>query len=279
MADYRLNFPFANGRAVITLDQFLTNPTGKGSSMMARRKEIKADLEKRYYALIKNCPKNMLNYKIFVDKKKEVYIFYFQIPSESFDNFFYDVVLQFVPEDKKAMKFGTINDYGIDFFSNSPHMTYTYTYVLNKNGIIVDWMKKKYSPIALKKAPQTTNPVELFGFEKSCYYACMYINERKLHVKEHIIKSAIPFDSSAKNSILNAVIDQETKALQYNILKKKTSESKRKAKEKKMTSISNSEMQQQKKKDAKKSGFKPLVKNTKKKPSMKSKQFKSVFKK
>jgi len=223
-----LNFPIFNGRTIITLDQFLTNPSGKGSSMFGKREEIKKNLNLRYYSLLKNSTKNgTFTYKVYIDKN--VYFFWFKIPSETYKEITYDVVLEFVPTDKKQEKFSTINDYSINFFSNSPHMMFTYTYVLNQERLLVDMLKStKYSKEALKNRPKVTNPVEIFGFEKSCYYACKYIMEKKLYTKSEIERNATEITKTTRVELLNSIMSQESKYLQYETIKKKITDAKRK---------------------------------------------------
>jgi len=226
-----LNFPIFNGRTIITLDQFLTNPTGKGSSFMSKRLEVKKNLDMRYYKLLKESTKNgNFTYKVYIDK--DVYFFWFKIPSETYKEIYYDVVLEFVPTEKKMEKFSTINDYSINFFSNSPHMMFTYTYVLNQERLLVDMLKStKYSKQALKDRPKVTNPVEIFGFEKSCYYACKYINEKKLYTKAEIERNATQITKTTRVELLNSIMSQESKYLQYEAVKKKYADEKRKERE------------------------------------------------
>jgi len=268
-----LNFPILNGRTIITLDQFLTNPTGKGSSMMGKREEIKKNLNAKYYSLLKNSTKNgTFSYKVYIDKN--VYFFWFKIPSETYKEIYYDVVLEFVPTDKTQEKFSTINDYSMNFFSNSPHMMFTYTYVLNQEHLLVDMLKStKYSKEALKNRPKVTNPVEIFGFEKSCYYACKYINEKKLYTKSEIERNSTEITKTTRLELLNSIMSQESKYLQYEAVKKKYADLKRKEREAKARN-SNTQYNQAVQKAAAK---KPSTSKTinKKKAS----GFKSVFSK
>jgi len=226
-----LNFPIFNNRTIVTLDQFLSNPTGKGTSMMAKRENIKKDLESRYYKLLKNSTKNgNFTYKVYIDK--DSYFFWFKIPSETYKEIYYDVVLEFLPEDKKQEKFTTINDYSMNFFSNSPHMMFTYTYVLNEEHLLVEMLKStKYSKEALKHRPKVTNPYEMFGFEKSCYYAAMYIKEKKLYNKTDIARNATEITKTTRLELLNSIMSQESKFLQYETVKKKYADAKRKERE------------------------------------------------
>ena len=154
-----LNFPILNNEVKITIQDFLNNPAGKGTSMMGKREEIKKNLNLRYYELMKKY--QTFNYEVYQDK--DSYFFYFKIPSESYSEIKYDVVLEFIGN-KKIKDSNNILDYSMHFFSNSPHMTFTYTYSLNQNGLLVRLLKDtKYSKAALKNPPSVRNPYEMFG--------------------------------------------------------------------------------------------------------------------
>lgn len=223
---FDLPFPFLHSRAQIYLDNFINNPQGKGSSYGGRRKSIKEDLAARYTNILQKNNGELL-YKIFYNEKTKNYFFYFKIPSETFEKFYYDVVLEFVPDNKEAETNSTIYEYSMNFFSNSPHMMMTYTYVLNKNKVIVEFLKPKYSKRALTQAPVLTNPVEQFGFEKSCYYAALYIRDKKMYIKEWIKDNSLPFDSSNKIKLLDSIMSQDQKFAQYQELKRKADLKKR----------------------------------------------------
>jgi len=116
-------------------------------------------------------------------------------------------------------------------------MMFTYTYVLNQENILVNMLKTtKYSKQALKDRPKVTNPVEIFGFEKTCYYACKYIMEKKLYTKSEIEKNSTEITKTTRVDLLNNIMSQESKYLQYETVKKKYADlrkEERKAKAKK----------------------------------------------
>jgi len=118
-----LNFPILRGRTIISLKQFLQNPTGRGSSMMGKREEIKKNLQARYYELLKKH--KGFRYVIYQDGDN--YLFYFKIPSETYDELLYDVVLEFIPVNINPKTESYIREYSMNFYSNSPHMTFTYS--------------------------------------------------------------------------------------------------------------------------------------------------------
>jgi hypothetical protein len=270
----KLKFPFFGQRAILTLEGFLTNPTGKSTSMMASRKRIKDNLDNHYYKLLKKHKD--FKYVVYIDSY--AYLFHFKIPSETFDELYYDVVLEFLPHEKKMQGFSTINDYSINFFSNSPDMMFTYDYVLKENDIYIPFLQNagKYSSKAMKTRPKTRNPVELFGFEKSCYYAAMYISTHKLTTKKMLDKVGIKSNKLVSTKFLNSVMSQELKLNEYNKFKKLEQEKKRKERE-----ANRKKKEAENKKNNKRVG--PIQRN-KKKSGFKSttarhKAFKGVVKK
>ena len=179
----KINLPFINNRVVLTFHQLVQNPTGKQSAYMASRERIKLDLESRYYKLLKKVKGNF-NFNLYVDKNN--YLFHFKIPSEKFDDLFYDVLINFIPIDVENEKSNMLNNYSVKLFSNSPAFTFTYTYVLNMNGLLIPFIKSKCNKLALTKRPRIKNPVEQYGFEKSIYFASLFIKENKLLFKESL---------------------------------------------------------------------------------------------
>ena len=62
-------------------------------------------------------------------------------------------------------------------FSNSPNFTFTYAYVFNKEGFVIDWMKSRMSQRSLNEEPVKRNPDQGFGFEKSIYFSILFFQE------------------------------------------------------------------------------------------------------
>jgi hypothetical protein len=217
---------------VLTLHSLLTNPTGKHTAYMSSRARIIEDLQYRYAKLINKYKK--FEFKIY--KKSKDYVFIFKIPSETHDDFFYDVVIEFTPSVKDTEKDRTLNRYQLHLFSNSPNFTFTYTYVLNKNDILVKFMKPKCSPEALKDAPKVRNPVEAYGFEKSCYYACHFIKDMGLTNKFDIDQNLFLF---SQGKLMRTIASQEDKLKEYNLVKssKKAKSSVSSATKKKKTTV------------------------------------------
>ena len=245
----------------LNLKQLLTNPTGRYSAYMSARYKIIEDLNNRYGKLIKKHSK----FKFHIYKQKTSYIFWFRIPSENFDKLFYDVFIEFKPNIHCISDY-TIENYDIKLFSNSPAFMFTYTYVLNDNKMIVQGLKDKCSKEALKNPPTMKNPVEVYGFEKSCYFACKFISDNKLINKNELEQNK---KNITKEIIRDKCKSQEEKLIEYNKVKRENQKS-RTTKEENTNSINNSSSENKKNKQILKAKvIKPITKANKKTKTVK----------
>jgi hypothetical protein len=246
-----------NGKP-LTLHQLLQNPSGWGTAFLARRDEIKANLEARYYKILK---KHATDIKLVIYTIGKQYLFHFEFPSESLEKIIYDVCLLFIPNDADDEKSRTLSNYQLKMFSNNPASTFFYTYVLNNGGLLIDFLKAKCSDIALKKPPKIRNPVETMGFDKSIYFSCLYIREHRLYEKTNINRYNKKWD---KKSFLKNIKDQETMIKEREIEKKKQEEKKKKEKKNEIIKKNNKKINEenQKKLDERNNkGVKPGTKS------------------
>lgn len=207
---------------IITMKNLLQNPSGTQSAYFARRDLIIANLEDRYYKLAKV---KKLNLDIYTDKGD--YFFHLKVPSEKFtEDLEYDVVLQFIPVGGSTGDM-TISNYTIKMFSNSPNFMFTYAYVFNKDGVLVDFTKKKLSEQCLRDEPKVKNPLQSYGFEKSVYFSLLYLKENRLTYKSSLAQ-AKKLDTK---SILKNIVSSEDKLKEYNILDAKEKEERKKQRE------------------------------------------------
>lgn len=161
----------------ITLRSYLNNPVGKSSASVARRDVIKRDLEKRYYALYKSA-KDKFKLKVYIDSQGNYY-HHFKIPSEFYysKGLAYDVVIKFnIPTGGGKLDY-TLSRYQLSLFSNSPNFLFTYAYVYNQDGNLIPFLNRKIGQKALTERPRKRNPNEDHGFEKSVYFAILYIRD------------------------------------------------------------------------------------------------------
>lgn len=159
----------------MTLNDYLTNPMGKGNAVIPYKFIITQDLEIRYEKLIQK--KGIVATPYIVDGE---YAIHFIVPSESERNNTYDVVLLFDESESNIIDEALFRNYNLLFFSNCPSFNYTYAYVYNKEGLIIPYLKDKYDGITLKQAPVMRNPQEIKSFEKSTYFACLYLKKNPL---------------------------------------------------------------------------------------------------
>ena len=209
----------------MTLQELIMNPTGKRSAYVASRSMIKESLTHKYNALIMIHKK--FDYKIY--KQNDIYYFHYKIPSETYKQVLYDVIVEFYPDpdEPNCTEDKTTNRYLLKVFSNSPSFMFTYTYVVNENNLLADGTKKFCSKEALKSRPVVRNPVESYGYEKSVYFACLDIINKRLYEKKTIDKMLFKMknDTFGKN-----IMTQENKLIEYNKNKNQARKIKKKAK-------------------------------------------------
>ena len=214
----------------LTLQQLISNPTGKNTAYTASRAMIKESLVNKYNTMM-YFSKNKLKYKIY--KVNDDYIFHYKIPSETFrDDLEYDVIIQFYPDPDKpdCVEDRNTNRYFLKIFSNSPNFTFTYTYVVYKNGMLASGMDKFCNKEALQSAPVVRNPVETYGYEKTVYFACLHIINNKLYEKHTIDRTLFKM---RKDTFDNTVASQNYKLAEYNKLKTRSANIKKKIKKQK----------------------------------------------
>ena len=203
----------------MTINDLLINPLGKGSAVGAARSAIIADLDNRFLKVMLNN-NNRMEVRCF--KNKDDYLIKVKVPAEKYSGLYYDVLLKFTPyspnkEDLDVIKNDrSLNRYRLRLFSNSPNFMFTYTYVLNKYDMIVPIIKHKCSNTALTTPPAIKNPVESYGFEKSCYFACKYLKQMGYLNKLVIEQNLYRFDLV---KLQTSIKSQESKMKEYNMYK------------------------------------------------------------
>ena len=98
--------------------------------------------------------------------------------------------------------------------------------------MLIDILAIKCNKKALTQEPQVRNPIESLGFEKSCYFAALYLREQRLLFKSVIEQNLSIWD---EKKFLASIKTDEQKLAEYNKAKKKKTENKRKEKKKKTT--------------------------------------------
>lgn len=202
---------------VMTMKQFLQNPSGSYSASFARRDLIIANLEDRFAKLYKNR-KSDFKLIVFRGTNKNDFFFYIKVPSEKYDKLTYDVVIQFSPINMNALSATTIDNYSVKVFSNSLNFTFTYCYWYNQDDIIITQLKDKFSPKAMTDKPVVKNNEGIYGFEKSVYFAMLYIKYNELNKKSNILKALN--NNMTITKLKPSIKSANSKIIEYNITKK-----------------------------------------------------------
>lgn len=146
-----------------TIGEFLNSPFGIPDQ------ETYAKLEKKYKEAKR--PVSVHAYTILDD----AYFLHLKIPSESHQDKSYDVVLQFFTNDNDVKKSSSLQNYYIQFFSNSPSFIYRYAVLYKQKGYMIDSLQKKMDPKYADTLPEKTNKDLKLTFDKSLFMACYYL--------------------------------------------------------------------------------------------------------
>lgn len=212
---------------IITMKDFLSNPTGKGSASFTRRDIVKENLLQRYIKLLENT-KNGINMKCYNDKGS--YIFHIKMPSETYGNQLkYDVVLQFIPIGNVTKNDTTILNYSMKMYSNSPQFMFTYAYVFNRDKLIPKELLSKLSKESLRKEPKIRNPFHTYGFEKSIYFSLLFIKRAGYDRKSVLQSNSIKL-KSFKDQVTKNVVHSERTLEENRRLKRLAEDKKREQK-------------------------------------------------
>jgi hypothetical protein len=205
-----------------TLKEYLENPMGKGSTAIPNKQLIKDDLTRRYKTLKK---KKKFRYTVYKDKDE--YYFHIIVPSESERDNTYDVVLYFTMGEEDFKYDNFLKRYYVKFFSNCPSFIYSFAYVFNEYGFLIENLANKYTDLVLGNMPIIRNPGEIVSYEKSLMFACLFVDEGfTLKNKMYLNQIAKPFNIKEFNdSIRNTdKIEFEIKSETAKLREKKKQE-------------------------------------------------------
>ena len=96
----------------------------------------------------------------------------------------YDVVIRFFTDNPEVAKQNHLRNYFIQFFSNSPSFMYQYAYLYNKEGFLIEALYNKLDPGYIDTPPEKTNKDMVMGYDKSIYFACRFLTDKKFRYLE-----------------------------------------------------------------------------------------------
>ena len=162
----------------MSLMKYVSNPTGKGSAYVANRSAIKNGLNMEYIRLLREYRRAF--YAVpYICTNGDV-LYHVKVPSQFYkDNkISYDVLflLKYDPNIRRPNRM-------LQLYSNSPSFIFTYCYVYNQDGLIIEDLKSKLPNEALTKFPEVRNPIGSYGYEKSTYIRSQIFNRWWLSIR------------------------------------------------------------------------------------------------
>jgi hypothetical protein len=139
------------------------------------------------------------------------------MPSETTPKLYYDVMIEFTGEDNLDYTMPKLDNYKVRFFSNDPNFTFTFAYVYNKQGLIIQDLKKKLSAQSITDKPKVTNPNKVVGWVKVFYFAYLYMVDHGLFNKLNWLNAYTL--QSQLTTCISKVMDAQKKLVQVQSLK------------------------------------------------------------
>lgn len=194
------------------IDDYIKHPAGKGA-IIPGKDIIITNWDYRFELLQKN-KEDELTCSIYTNGTNVYY--HFIIPTENKDRKnTYDIILKFKQTKDSDKSDTSYRQYEIEFFSNCPSFTYGYAYVANLNGYLIKEFADKYDEKVLKYPPVSKNPGLIFGYEKSIYFACKYLLDKKVMLmKSYVEANSKPMTKEFVKSIrhMNVIEEEYAKA-------------------------------------------------------------------
>ena len=156
----------------ITLDDYIKNPMGEGSSVFTQR-EIFRNLYSDKFDKLMVREVGKIIYHLY--REDDGYVAHFRIPSEAIANFYYDVILEFTSKDTAIQNEKTLKNYNVKFFSNDPAFTYTFAHAFLKQGLLIKDLEPKMIKATVTDVAKVKNPKSNIGYVKTIYFAYLYM--------------------------------------------------------------------------------------------------------
>lgn len=182
---------------------YISNPLGAKNTVFSSR-EMYKNLYTNKFNLIMLRENGKIDYKLYKDKNN--YYIHLKIPSEQIKEFYYDIVIQFVPQKSSELEM-SLDNYVAKYYSNDPSFVFTFAHAFIENNMFITDLKPKMSKLAVKKVAQEKNPDNQIGYVKTLYFAYLFMKSRGLFRKVHYT-AAEKYD---KKVLLSNIIDADEK--------------------------------------------------------------------
>ena len=194
-------------RLKYTLDDYIANPSGKGSSVIQNRNSLKQTYQTELSSLESRMGKITQEIYKGGGNSASTYSIRFKVPSNSTKGFYNDVVFEFIHNNGDSSNERTIRKYYIKFFSNDPNFIYTYAYTYKTHGVLIPELEKKLPFRSITQKPTTRNPDNAMGYNKDIFFCYLVMEREGLFYKDNLNRVA----KSGGISALAAKIDSYSK--------------------------------------------------------------------
>lgn len=162
----------------LTFDEYIKNPSGKGSSINTSRDTTAQFYQTKYDALV--ARDGLVKYEVY-RTASDVYYIHFHIPSNSTKGFFYDTVVELNPSNTTTK--GNLKSYFVRFYANDPNFNFTHAHAYYTHGLIIPEFEKKLSLQVKTSKANTRNPDNAVGYVQSIYFAYLTMQKDNLFDK------------------------------------------------------------------------------------------------
>jgi len=206
----------------LTFDKYLDESEKQKNSPTDKR-AFRAFYKSKYAAIMEKQTNGRLEYTVYKDTKSKTgnYYVYIKIPSESLDNFYYDVVVQLYTKGIQLEPAQSLKSYDVKFFSNDPAFTYAFI----RGRVYIEDLKPKL----LKRDPsmgallKAANPSSKLTHVKSLHYAYLFMNQMGLFDRSTLDRAAKPYD---KRELLARVKSAEDKYAERQVIQQEQKKNK-----------------------------------------------------
>lgn len=189
----------------LTLDEYGKSPAGKGN---VTGSQYLAQAYKNKFDKVMLRVNGKIDHNFYTDGTS--YFILLRVPSEIVPNFTYEVVFKFSPKNMTDGHSSNLKGYTVQFFSNDPAFTFTFAYVYNQHGILVEELLEKVPSEVLKTKPKERNPYGIVNFAKILYFGFLYIRQHGFLEKHYYEDSNLAIRNA--KDFFKLVIDSNTKA-------------------------------------------------------------------
>ena len=165
---------------VMTFNEYIQNPAGKQNSVYSAR-YMYQDMYTEKYKRVMMRENGVMKYRLY--RAGDKYVIHLKVPSEAVENFYYDVLIEFTPQDTVTSLRSSLFSHQARFYSNDPRFVFTFAHSFITNDMFFKDMIPKMSKLAVQHSAKKRNPKEEIGYVKSLYFAYLFMKDHSLDNK------------------------------------------------------------------------------------------------